>query len=142
MIQRQQPETLQQLRTENRLLTEEVYTARRAAELTAELVVDEIRRMEEVRRELEEKNNELRKALDEIDTLRDTLPICASCKSIRDDAGYWQKIESYLKEHSGTELTHGICPECEETMYGDQPWYQKLKKERAEKSARNNQSSY
>lgn len=128
------PLSYQQLLEENRLLSEEVLTARRAAELTAELVVAEIRRMEEVRQELEQRNDELRQALEEIDTLRDSLPICARCKSIRDDEGYWQKIETYLKEHSGTELTHGLCPECEEEMYGETEWYQRLKRQREEEA--------
>jgi CheY-like chemotaxis protein len=54
----------------------------------------------------------LRKALEEIRTLSDLLPICAWCKKIRDDAGYWQQIETYFREHSKTRFTHGICPEC------------------------------
>lgn len=124
------PPSYQQLLEENKLLSEEVLTARRAAELTAMLVVEEIRKMESVRKELQEKNLELRQALDEIDTLRDTLPICAHCKSIRDDEGYWEQIEIYLKRHSGTELTHGLCPGCEEELYGETEWYQKLKQER------------
>ncbi len=125
----------QHLQQENQLLTEEVYTARRAAELTAELVVQEITRMEAVRQELEEKNLALQSALREIDTLRDTLPICARCKSIRDDDGYWQQIETYLKEHSGSELTHGICPGCEEEMYGGTEWYRRLKQKRLDRAA-------
>lgn len=124
-----------QLVEENRLLTAEVHTARRAAELTAELVVAEIRRLEAVRLELQEKNLALQLALDEIDTLRDTLPICARCKSIRNDEGYWLQIETYLTKHSGTDLTHGICPSCEEQMYGSEPWYQRMKQKTAQGSA-------
>jgi hypothetical protein len=40
------------------------------------------------------------------------LPICAWCKRIRDDEGYWQKVETYFHEHTGADFTHGICPEC------------------------------
>ncbi len=55
----------------------------------------------------------------EIKTLRGFLPICASCKKIRDDKGYWTKIETYISEHSGAEFSHGLCPECAKTLYGE-----------------------
>lgn len=45
------------------------------------------------------------------------LPICASCKRIRDDQGYWQQIESYITAHSETEFSHGVCPECAKVLY-------------------------
>lgn len=53
----------------------------------------------------------------EIKKLRGILPICASCKKIRDDKGYWTQVEVYISDHSGTEFSHGICPECAEKMY-------------------------
>jgi AmiR/NasT family two-component response regulator len=59
---------------------------------------------------------ELRDALSKVKTLRGLLPICASCKKIRDDQGYWQQIEHYLRDHSGAEFTHGLCPECAEKL--------------------------
>lgn len=55
---------------------------------------------------------ELQKALAEIKTLSDLLPICAYCKNIRDDKGYWNKLEIYITEHAGTQFSHGICPDC------------------------------
>ena len=61
--------------------------------------------------------NELREALTQVKTLSGFLPICASCKNIRDDTGYWQQIESYLSEHSDVEFTHGICPDCVAKLY-------------------------
>ena len=125
----------EQLLEENRMLLEEVYTSRRAAEITAQLVVQEISRMEAVRQELEEKNLALINAQNEINTLRDTLPICARCKSIRNDEGYWQQIEIYFQDHSHSDLSHGICPECEEAMYGKTEWYQKLKQKRESRAA-------
>lgn len=67
--------------------------------------------------QLEEKNADLQKALDEIKTLRGILPICASCKKIRDDEGYWQQIELYIMEHSEAEFSHGICQECARKLY-------------------------
>jgi PAS domain S-box-containing protein len=56
-------------------------------------------------------------ALSKIKTLSGMLPICSSCKRIRDDAGYWTQIETYLNEHSEAEFSHGMCPECAEKMY-------------------------
>ncbi len=61
--------------------------------------------------------DELTVALANIRTLRGLLPICASCKKIRDDHGYWQKVESYISQHSEAEFTHGICPDCLERLY-------------------------
>ena len=60
---------------------------------------------------------ELQKALTEVKTLSGFLPICASCKMIRDDAGYWNQIESYIKTHSNVEFSHSLCPECAEKLY-------------------------
>jgi len=50
-------------------------------------------------------------------TLSGLLPICASCKKIRDDRGYWNQIETYIKDRSEAEFTHGICPECAQRLY-------------------------
>ncbi len=55
---------------------------------------------------------ELRAALAKIKTLTGLIPICAWCKKIRDDKGYWKKVETYIREHSDASFTHGICPEC------------------------------
>jgi len=60
---------------------------------------------------------ELRDALSKIKTLSGMLPICSSCKKIRDDRGYWNQIESYIKRHSEAEFSHRICPECAKTLY-------------------------
>jgi len=59
-------------------------------------------------RELEQTNRELKDALDTIRTIRGLIPICAQCKKIRDDKGYWQRVEDYVREHSEAEFTHGI----------------------------------
>jgi len=55
---------------------------------------------------------ELQRALNEVAKLRGILPICAWCKKIRDDHGYWSQLEQYVSEHSDVEFTHGICPAC------------------------------
>ena len=57
------------------------------------------------------------KAAAEVETLTGMLPICASCKNIRDDQGYYQQIESYISARSTVEFTHGICPKCIEELY-------------------------
>ena len=75
--------------------------------------------IEHKRSELEREQliNDLRKALDEVKSLSGLLPMCSSCKKIRDDQGYWNQLETYLKIHSDAELSHGICPECAKNMY-------------------------
>jgi hypothetical protein len=47
------------------------------------------------------------------------LPICASCKKIRDDKGYWQKLETFVHEHSNAEFSHSMCPDCMDRLYPD-----------------------
>jgi hypothetical protein len=61
--------------------------------------------------------DELRNALAKVNQLSGLLPICASCKKIRDDKGYWTQIEGYIRDHSEADFTHGICPECAEKLY-------------------------
>ena len=75
----------------------------------------------EARRKAEAQNRalitELQEALDNIKTLRGILPICAHCKKIRDDHGYWQQVETYISQHSDAQFTHGLCRECMEKLY-------------------------
>jgi len=59
---------------------------------------------------------ELHTALDEVKTLRGIIPICASCKKIRDDKGFWQQVEVYVSAHSEAMFSHGSCPECTEKI--------------------------
>lgn len=63
--------------------------------------------------------SELQQALDEVNTLKGILPICSSCKSIRDDKGYWNAVEQYITEHSEAVFAHSLCPECVRTLYPD-----------------------
>lgn len=67
---------------------------------------------------------DLQDALTNVRQLSGLLPICASCKKIRDDQGYWTQIEAYIRDHSEAEFTHGICPDCAKKYYAD------LKKEK------------
>lgn len=62
---------------------------------------------------------ELRGALDQIKTLKGIVPICPSCKKVRDDRGYWEQVEAYLARHSGAEFSRSICPECLGRLCGD-----------------------
>lgn len=74
----------------------------------------------ELNEKLLHKTGELQKALDEVKTLHGLLPICAYCKKIRDDKGYWNQVEEYIEKHSEAEFSHGICPDCLEKLYGDE----------------------
>ena len=93
----------------------------RTAELrsTNVLLQDEITERRKTEAERENLIRELREALARIKTLSGMLPICASCKKIRDDKGYWSQIEEYISEHSDAAFTHGICPECMKKLYPD-----------------------
>ena len=62
---------------------------------------------------------QLNETLSKVKTLSGLLPICANCKKIRDDKGYWQKLETFVHEHSNAEFSHSICPECMEKLYPD-----------------------
>ena len=68
---------------------------------------------------LETINQELHDALSQVKLLSGLLPICACCKKIRNDAGYWNEIENYIAEHSEADFTHGICQECIKELYPD-----------------------
>jgi len=62
-------------------------------------------------------NDSLRRALSEVKILRGFLPICSSCKKIRDDSGYWNRIETYIRHHSEAEFSHSICPDCAKKLF-------------------------
>jgi len=61
----------------------------------------------------------------EMKILRGLLPMCSQCKKIRDDKGFWEQVDSYLEDHSQLIFTHGICPDCLDSLYGDTDWYKK-----------------
>lgn len=77
-----------------------------------------------LQKHLEEKNAQLEEALANVKTLRGLLPICANCKKVRDDHGYWKQIEVYIESHSNALFSHGLCPDCADKLYADQEWYQ------------------
>lgn len=90
-----------ELQQKNQALLEAMEAQRRSAAAKAELI------------------GRLQDALQQVKTLSGLLPICSSCKKIRNDQGYWQQLEGYIREHTEAEFSHSICPECMEKLYGD-----------------------
>jgi hypothetical protein len=86
-------------------------------EIELSLAQDEIERRKKAEAERDKVIEELKKVLSEVKTLRGFLPICCICKNIRDDQGYWNQIESYIRDRSDAEFSHGICPECAKKHY-------------------------
>jgi len=82
-----------------------------------------VRQELEARRAAEEANEaliaDLRRALSEVRTLKGLLPICANCKKVRDDSGYWSSVEQFIRQHVDVQFTHSLCPECLRTLYPD-----------------------
>lgn len=97
------------------------------ATYTPDMVNDEVRGiivhvadvtyLKEIEREREEALRDREIALAKIKILSGFLPICSSCKKIRDDQGYWNDVAEYIREHSDAEISHGICPACAEKLY-------------------------
>jgi PAS domain S-box-containing protein len=79
--------------------------------------ISDITERKRVETEREKLIEELRGALARVKQLSGLLPICASCKRIRDDKGYWTKIEAYIRDHSEAEFSHGLCPDCGKKLY-------------------------
>ena len=75
------------------------------------------KKIQQQNKEKDELIAKLQNALDKVKFLSGLLPICSSCKKIRDDKGYWQQIESYIREHSEAQFSHGICPDCVKKLY-------------------------
>ncbi|HMQ56624.1 MAG TPA: response regulator [Anaerolineae bacterium] len=72
-----------------------------------------------LQQELQQKNAQLEEALANVKTLSGYLPICANCKKIRDDEGYWQQVEVYVRSRTDVQFSHGICPDCMTLLYPD-----------------------
>ncbi len=71
--------------------------------------------------------NELQQALKDVKILSGLIPICANCKKIRDDRGYWNHLEGYIEKHSDVLFSHSICSDCSDELYGNAAWYQRMK---------------
>ena len=85
--------------------------------IVVQAVLRDITARKRAERERERLIAELQEALARVKTLSGLLPICAACKKIRDDSGYWNQLEAYLKDHSEAEFTHSLCPECLARLY-------------------------
>ncbi|MGQ9555119.1 MAG: histidine kinase N-terminal 7TM domain-containing protein [Anaerolineae bacterium] len=83
------------------------------------VVVRDISERKRAESEREKLIAQLQQALAEVKTLSGLLPICASCKRVRNDQGYWQQIETYVSEHSQAQFSHGLCPECLARLYSE-----------------------
>ncbi len=75
---------------------------------------------------------QLKDSIDEVKRLSGLLPICAKCKKIRDDDGYWQQVETYIQSHTEATFSHGLCPVCLDETYGSKKWYKKRKTRESE----------
>jgi len=93
-------------------------------------IIHDISHRKQVEKERERLIGQLRNSVQEIKTLRGFLPICSSCMKIRDDRGYWNRIESYIEEHSEALFSHSICPACMDKLYGKEKWYIKMKEKK------------
>jgi AmiR/NasT family two-component response regulator len=80
---------------------------------------DDMIELRRLNAELLLRNEELQAAMAKIKTLSGLLPICAGCKKIRDDGGYWQDIAVYIRDHSEAEFSHGLCPDCAKEFFPD-----------------------
>lgn len=88
--------------------------ARVSSALTLKQEMDCRKRREQ---ELRRSNEALQKALSEVKVLKGLVPICASCKKIRNDQGFWQQLEEYIQQHSEAEFSHGLCAPCIKKLY-------------------------
>lgn len=86
-------------------------------ETLIQVIVRDVTERKQNEEKLTQLVQELREALRKVKLLSGFLPICASCKKIRDDKGYWEQMEIYIRNHSEAEFSHGICPECAEKLY-------------------------
>jgi PAS domain S-box-containing protein len=87
-------------------------------------IVDDITEQKQAQIEIERM---LQESQEHVKTLSGLMPICAGCKKVRDDDGYWEQIEEYLTRHTDAVMSHGMCPECMERYYGKEGWFRKMK---------------
>jgi hypothetical protein len=99
----------------------ELLVHKRTAQLQAanRALQEDIFAREQMEKEREQLIRQLQDALAKVKTLSGLLPICAGCKKIRDDQGYWNQIECYIQEHSNAKFSHGFCPDCLRKFYPD-----------------------
>jgi len=110
-------------RSTRRLLTLEVSNGQLIAQLKAEIaereqIEEDLKKARDFLEErVSERTAELQQAIDRVKILRGLLPICSSCKKIRDDQGYWTQLETFIHQHSEADFTHSLCPDCAERLF-------------------------
>ncbi len=82
--------------------------------------------VEERTKKLQDTVEELNTALENVKSLSGLIPICSKCKKIRDDEGYWQQTEEYIRNHSEAEFSHSLCPNCASELYSKEKWFKKI----------------
>jgi PAS domain S-box-containing protein len=109
------------VRGEQRLLRAHVEPLRDASETILGIVGVALDLTERVRAEADRERliQELQQALDSVKVLSGLIPICTHCKAVRDDRGYWQQVDAFMREHSGAKLSHAICPDCAQKLLSD-----------------------
>lgn len=88
---------------------------------------DTFKKIKEQNERLENKKSRLEEALEKIKTLKGLIPLCSSCKKVRDDNGFWKQVEAYIETHSDAKITHSLCPDCLQNLYPD--YWQKILEE-------------
>ena len=91
-------------------------------------MAEEIKKRKKIEKQLTKTNKELVASIEKVKVLSGFLPICSSCKKIRDDKGYWNQIEEYISKHSNLEFSHSLCENCADKLYGNQKWFKDMKK--------------
>ena len=104
----------------------EIYGANIKQNLNLIVLID-ITEKENLRADKEVIIQDLKRALDEVETLKGILPLCSICKKVRDDKGLWEQIDVYISKKSKAKVSHGLCPECLKKFYPD--YYESLAKE-------------
>jgi PAS domain S-box-containing protein len=112
-----------EVRGEARLLRAHVEPLRDASQTILGVVGVALDLTERVRAEEDRERliEELQDALDRVKVLSGLIPICTHCKAVRDDKGYWQQVDAFMREHSNAKLSHSICPECAQKMMPEDP---------------------
>jgi len=117
----------------NVVFDKSVYTDHKGEVIGLIGTVLDITERKQIEKDRETLIDKLKSALAEIKTLKGIVPICSNCKKIRDDAGYWNILESYIQKHSDASFSHGICPECSDELYGKENWYIKMNQNKEKK---------
>ncbi len=105
------------LRLRTRVLRERTIILEAAVAQRTRVIEEQSQALEGSNLELQDRNRELSSALSEVRTLQGLIPICAYCKKIRDDQGFWEQMEHYISHHSGAQFSHGICPDCRDQYF-------------------------